>query len=41
MEIAGQMVVDTLNTNDGAEAHVRHANEQMREALIQEGELKG
>jgi len=41
MEIAGQMVLDTLNTNDGAEEHVRLANEQMREALIQEGELKG
>ena len=40
MDIAGQMVVDTLNSNDGAEAHAVRANEQMREALIQEGELK-
>jgi len=40
MDIAGQMVADTLNANDGAEVHVERANELMREALIQEGELK-
>ena len=34
-----QMVADTLSTNDGAELHVERANDLMREALIQEGEL--
>jgi len=40
MDIAGQMVVDTVSGND-AEALRLHANEQMRTVLIQEGELKG
>ena len=39
MDIAGQMVADTLNANDGAGLHVERANDLMREALIQEGEL--
>jgi len=40
MDISGQMVAETLNANDGVDAHVERANELMREALIQEGELK-
>jgi hypothetical protein len=39
MEIAGKMVVDTITANDGVQQHVELANEQMREALVQEGEL--
>jgi spermidine/putrescine-binding protein len=39
MEIAGRMVTDTITANDGVQQHVEQANEQMHQALVQEGEL--
>ena len=41
MGIAGQMVVDAVSAGDGGEAHRIRANAQMRDVLLQEGELRG
>ena len=38
MEIAGKMVSDTIAAGDGVQQHVELANQQMRDALVLEGE---